>query len=337
MLCNQGLWCILKTAPWLPSVNTPPYVLLVAQVAFKTPNDTTYFMSFNAEWQVWESTKRNQCLHTAQYYGIAICTGSLVPALMMELGECTLEKYARLAWAPGAPGLSVAELQRIAFDLLVGLEELHICHYAHRDCKPGNAIMVGPKRTTKLIDFGSFKYLDDVQTGKPVTMIATFDYAPPELLIQTYMKTMRQSHGVKIDSWSWGATFLFMATNKAPWAHLMEGVMGGRAKRLEVLERKVREKGMEAVLADYPRPRKGGPLGEWLGKEGMEVLVGALQWDLENRCTSAELLKHTWFKQHRQKLAQQVEALQAFPGPKQLRPDAAPSLLVKSWKEEGLV
>ena len=284
-----------------------------------------------------------QCLHTAYYYGIGICTGSLVPALMMELGECTLDKYTTPWSLPGPTGdeLSVAEVQRIGFELLVGLEEMHICKYAHGDCKPGNIIMVGAKRTAKLIDFGTSKSLDDFQTGDPLTIMCTYGYAPPEVYSTQENMTMRQVSGVMIDSWSWGATILNMTTHQAPWAHLMTGLPSwppliSRTKRLEVLESVVRQKGIEAVLADYPRPR-GGTLGEWLGEEALDALVGALRWDLKERCTSAELLKFPWFKQHRQKLAQKVEALQAIPWPNQLRPDAAPSLLVKSWREEGLV
>jgi serine/threonine protein kinase len=319
---------------WLPNS------ILHLQAAFKVPKRATNALAFGTEWKVWDDTQRLQCLHTASFYGIAICTKTLLPSLMTELGTCSLAEYVEYVFMNFPDqGLNVSEVQRISFELLVGSAELHIAGYAHRDLKPCNAIMVGASNTVKLIDFGSFKCVGDFQTGQPITMLATHDYAAPELLTQQYMMTMRQEYGVKIDSWSWGATVLFMATNMAPWSECSRiAAATGSEKRIEVLEQTVRSKGMRAVLEGYYRP-SGDFVGQWLGPEGMDVLVKALEWDLKDRLTAAELLKQPWFEQLRQQLVRQVELLQAnsLAGAARLSLDAAPSQLVKSWKEEGLV
>ena len=329
LLIGQG--CLL----WLTNS------MLHLQAAFKVLKRSTNALAFNSEWKVWDNTKRLQCLHIASFYGIAICTKTLLPSLMTELGTCSLAMYVETMFTDHPDqGLKVSEVQRISFELLVGSAELHIVGYAHRDLKPGNAIVVGASNTAKLIDFGSFKCVGDFQTGQPITMLATHDYAAPELLAQQYMVRMRQAYGVKIDSWSWGATVLFMATNMAPWSECLAGVAAGTGaeKRIAVLEQTVRSKGMRAVLESYQRPC-GDSVGQWLGAEGLDVLVKALEWDLKDRLTAAELLKQPWFKQLRQQLVRRVELLQANPlaGAAQLSLNAAPSQLVKTWKEEGLV
>ena len=253
---------------------------------------------------------------------------------MTELGTCNLAEYVVNAFNKEEDGVSVEDAQRISFQLLVGLAELHMIKYAHRDVKPGNIILVGERNTAKLIDLGSFKYLDDVKTGDPITLLCTRDYAGPEILRLDCSLTMQRSYGVRIDSWSWAATFVHMATGDTPWSAVVSKPSASAEQRLGALERRdVRE-----VLGEYPRPL-GGTIGGWLGEEGLDVLVGAAQWHLADRKTAAELLKHPWYKQLRQELVGRVEGMQMVPlaGAAKLSPNAPVSCMVKEWKELGLV
>ena len=251
---------------------------------------------------------------------------------MTERGTDSLAGFIKLACTRNIGGLSVAEVQRISFEMLVGLADLHILNYAHRDVKPGNIILVGKANTAKLIDLGAFKNLEDVKTGKPLTLMCTRDYAPPELMRLDRMHSVRRAYGVKIDSWSWGATVVFMLTNQPPWVALKPNAVAEH--RLHELE----GKDIQEVLMEYPK-LGGGTIGAWLGTEGLEVLVGALQWDLKDRLAAADLLKKPWYKELRKQLAQRVAAAQilALPGDVVLSETAPCSQLVREWKENGYV
>ena len=298
------------------------------------PKNTTTALEFNTECKVWEEVEKQQCQHIARFYGIAICRWTLVPALMTERGTDSLAGFINFASMHSEDVLSIAEVQRISFEVLVGLAELHILNYAHRDVKPGNIILVGKGKTAKLIDLGAFKNLEDVKTGKPMTLMCTRDYAPPELMRLDRIYTVRQAYRVLIDSWSWGATVVFMLTNQPPWVAVATDPNAVAEERLHALH----GKDIGQVLLGYPK-LGGGTIGAWLGEEGLEVLVGALQWDLKDRLAAADLLKKPWYKELRKLLAQRVAAAQilALPGDEILSGTAPCSQLVREWKEKGLV
>jgi serine/threonine protein kinase len=302
-------------------------------VAFKVPKDTTTAFDFNKECEVWEEVKERQCLYIARFQGVAICGWELVPAIMTERGTDNLAGFVQEALKASDYGLSAAEVQRISFEMLVGLSELHILNCAHRDIKPGNVIMVGKTNTAKLIDLGAYKNLGEVKTGNAITLLCTRDYAPPELMRVDSMYSVRHTYGSKIDSWSWAATVVFMLTKRVPWVPLVPD-NSSAGDRLQALQ----GKDIRKVLMDYPK-LGGGTIGTWLGEEGLEVLVGALQWDLKDRLTAAQLLKAPWYKEHRMQLARRVAAehIMAPPGDKVLSYTAPCSQLVREWKEEGLV
>ena len=74
--------------------------------------------------------------------------------------------------------LTEAELKRILFPILDGLEAVHQADFLHRDIKPGN-IVIRDDGSPVLIDFGSARQAV-VSKSRSVTAIVTPGYAPIE-------------------------------------------------------------------------------------------------------------------------------------------------------------
>ena len=74
--------------------------------------------------------------------------------------------------------LESARLQRLATELLSGLEEVHSADYVHRDVKPSN-IMLRKNGSSVLLDFGSARQVLG-QRSKSLTSVLTPGYAPIE-------------------------------------------------------------------------------------------------------------------------------------------------------------
>jgi serine/threonine protein kinase len=97
--------------------------------------------------------------------------------VMQRLDGCTLTEYSeRTGRVP------VAEALRIGREAAEGLAAAHKLGLVHRDIKPDNIFLVGPKRLVKIIDFGLAR--DAAEDGAKLTVdgavVGTPAYMSPE-------------------------------------------------------------------------------------------------------------------------------------------------------------
>ncbi|XP_046337886.2 aurora kinase A-B-like [Haliotis rufescens] len=107
-------------------------------------------------------------------------------------------------------------LKTIAKQVFSALRYLHRQNIVHRDIKPDN-ILIGPKHTVKIIDFGGALKLTEVQ--KPEYRLPTFYtpvYAPPEVHTED-MRATRDTWARSFDVWSTGVTIYEALTGKFPF------------------------------------------------------------------------------------------------------------------------
>ena len=101
--------------------------------------------------------------------------------------------------------------------IVIGLQYLHGMGVMHRDLKGGN-ILVGPKGTVKLADFGASKQIQ----GLPIvsnnseickSIKGSLYWMAPEMF-------QNVPYGRKVDIWSLGCVVIEMATGKHPWPNI---------------------------------------------------------------------------------------------------------------------
>jgi serine/threonine protein kinase len=103
--------------------------------------------------------------------------------------------------------LDVAQVKRIAFQILAALHYLEQRKIMHRDIKLEN-ILLDKNGEPKLADFG---WAVHAITGKRKSFCGTVLYLPPELI-------SKQEYDFKVDIWSLGILLFELATGKAPFA-----------------------------------------------------------------------------------------------------------------------
>jgi serine/threonine protein kinase len=151
--------------------------------------------------------------------------------------------------------LGPAAAVTLAGQLLSALEAAHESGVVHRDVKPGN-VMVPPRGTAKLTDFGIAQSLDDPRLTATGALIGSPAYMSPE----------RLSGGPASpawDLWALGATLFFATEGYGPF------------------ERDTTHACMLAVMTERPAPRSApGPLHQ--------LIVGLLDPDPELRMHAPE-------------------------------------------------
>jgi serine/threonine protein kinase len=238
--------------------------------------------------------------------------------LVLERGNCDLVASVK------QNDVSVHDLQRISFQILVGLAQLHILRFVHRDLKPANVILTGPDNTAKIIDLGSFENVDCMDTGIDLGCLFTPDYAGPEQLRPSLGPTVTIAAAYNMDSWCFGGTLLFIATKEWPWYNVprLTCSLEERVAHLETQD--------IAVLLDKYELPYGMMLTEKLPPEAMEVLKAAMRWRCADRLSAAQLLRLKWYKQLRQELVQQVQQQHVEEG-------SPIKQLVDGWVKDGMV
>lgn len=101
--------------------------------------------------------------------------------------------------------LAVKDVQRLALQLLDGIEYLHKKGVIHRDLKPDNLFL--KENELKIGDFGLAVQLSK-QSEKRNTYCGTLDYFAPELIDE------KKGYSFEIDIWSFGVILFELLTDK---------------------------------------------------------------------------------------------------------------------------
>lgn len=185
--------------------------------------------------------KGTQCKNIIKFFGALIWEGDLW--ILMELMDCSLDKFYRLAHAdktkigdnnnknpikqlvPCTHSTSSEKLGncdlcnpipekvlgRIAADILRALNYLYSIKVIHRDIKPSN-ILIGCEGIIKLCDFGISSYL--VNSVARTYEAGCRPYMAPERIDPPRDRT---GYDIKSDVWSFGITMLEIATGRYPY------------------------------------------------------------------------------------------------------------------------
>ncbi|TNV80515.1 hypothetical protein FGO68_gene17439 [Halteria grandinella] len=97
-------------------------------------------------------------------------------------------------------GQCIAWIAQIA----LALSYLHSRDLMHRDLKPGNILLNGKHKLTKLCDFGTYKQQGIMEESMSTVRVGTFEYFAPERFTGLY--------GPKIDVWSLGVILYELVT-----------------------------------------------------------------------------------------------------------------------------
>ena len=104
--------------------------------------------------------------------------------------------------------LSQQQIIRLAYQILMAIQECHKNRIAHRDIKPSNMLLDSYGRI-KVTDFGLSKQISNGNTTDQCS--GSFHFKAPEVLSNA-------SHDpFKADIWSLGVTFYYLATGRLPW------------------------------------------------------------------------------------------------------------------------
>ncbi|KAI9173086.1 Suppressor of Sensor Kinase (SLN1) [Blastocladiella emersonii ATCC 22665] len=200
--------------------------------------------------------------NVVQYYGIEVHRDKVY--LFMEyVPNGTLSSIVDVG------GLDERIIQRVTYQILLGLQYLHSKRIVHRDIKPDN-ILLDQNGNIKLVDFGAAKMLSNQKTmaagQSAMSLIGTPNYLAPEVIIG--------SPGGRIgcqDIWSLGCVLYELYTGRAPWSHL--------DNQWAII--------YHCAVSPPPIPDniKASPLG-------LEFLKLCLQVNPHNRPTAADLLVH---------------------------------------------
>ena len=107
--------------------------------------------------------------------------------------------------------LEISQIQYIAFQLALALENLHSKSLVHRDVKPGN-VLISSDCLICLCDFGLCRYFDStlmIGNDKGVTSgVTTRWYRAPEILFGS------KTYNSKVDVWSYGCILAEMVLRR---------------------------------------------------------------------------------------------------------------------------
>lgn len=105
-------------------------------------------------------------------------------------------------------GLSQKVIKTYAYQIIKGLQYLHIHQVMHRDLKSAN-ILITDDAIVKLIDFGCSKRINDGEIS--MSLIGSPYWMAPEVALQ-------QGHSYSSDIWSFGCLLIEMCTGNPPWS-----------------------------------------------------------------------------------------------------------------------
>jgi len=177
----------------------------------------------------------------------------------------------------------------LLFQLLRGLDYCHSQRVLHRDLKPQN-LLINEKGELKLGDFG-------LARAKSVPMktysheVVTLWYRPPDVLLGN------TQYSTQIDLWGVGCILYEMAAGKTlfPGVDVMDELMI-IFKTLGIPEPNFSPK-LDVTKFSCIKKSPFGPRVPSLDSNGVDLLEKFLVYEAKDRISSAEALKHPYFKE----------------------------------------
>ncbi|KAF2861115.1 Pkinase-domain-containing protein [Piedraia hortae CBS 480.64] len=190
--------------------------------------------------------------------------------LILDLAECDLFKHISKG---ESRRLSEAETRIIFVQLFQGVKYLHERNIVHRDIKPENILLMDPKPTVKLADFGLAKIIgEDAFT---TSLCGTAAYTAPEVLRDPQNRRYTKA----VDVWSLGVVLYICVCGFPPFSDQLRS-----AKRPYRLIEQI-----SLGCYDYPSPYWDG-----IGFAVRDLINHMLEVSVEKRLTVEGCLTHPW-------------------------------------------
>jgi len=139
--------------------------------------------------------------HIVQFLGLCYLEGSMLPVLVMERLDSSLDELLE-----GAPGLPLSLKRSLLADIVCGLLYLHTQHppVVHRDLTSKNVLLTS-SLVAKISDLGNARIMQG-QVARITHMPGCMVYMPPEAFTEGCL------YSLPLDIFSYGHLALFTLT-----------------------------------------------------------------------------------------------------------------------------
>jgi len=225
-----------------------------------------------------------------------------VPFLFILMQYCNGGSLDELIWHDGKPtrpkaALTLVQIWRFLFDILLGLQHLHRQGILHRDLKPTNILLQWPEGVTGrgngnaavpralLSDFGTAAPLGETPEGiSSRGYTGTVEYTAPELL-----RGDTREYSEKSDMWSLGIALYAMCFSSLPFSHDDPRILKAIIQRFaeERMNLNLLDRDAEVWLPPDPTGRLGS----------LRLVAAALlAFDVTRRPAATDLLENPSFR-----------------------------------------
>ncbi|CAF0955055.1 unnamed protein product [Brachionus calyciflorus] len=201
--------------------------------------------------------------------------------------------------------LTVEKIADLMKQILVGVDFLHTNRIVHRDLKPQN-ILVTKDGVVKIADFGLARIYGF--TSVLTSVVVTLWYRSPEVLLHS-------TYSSSVDTWSLGCIFaemylrrpLFMGQSDIDQLYKIFEIMGLPCEQDWPVNSVIPLKS----FSNNSNLNKNGDLLKKImtnmDDKAMNLLRRLLDLNMENRMSTADALKHNYFKQFEQELKENIK------------------------------
>lgn len=172
----------------------------------------------------------------------------------------------------------------IIYQVMLGLNYLHLQSVTHRDMKPENILLVSPDPCNfniKISDLGFAQQYD--KNGKGMTLVLGSPlYMAPELVA-------RKPYTEKVDVWSLGIITYQLICGRTPF----------ESKSLKKIEANIKQK-----QVSFPVNRD--QVWQDISRDAKDFILACLEKNQFKRPPIKELLQHPWIKSHLKRIEGEV-------------------------------